>query len=279
MLLQPLDITIAHKVINLTAELSGNEKRVAGAIIDSFNRKTAQCDPSLGRIARLLGINRRTVIRAVKKLETQRFIRKVRHGGKSHRNSYAPDWVRFREFEAAWSTRFKTARWNSDATKVSPIGCQSCHLGGDEGVTQTFLTNLSKEPSSIGAVSEEDKNSNKPTDRKGHPSKNVRHIDRTLSQASSSRAVDAARVAAERRWTGALHDQYAATPTVYGEIIDAIDPEMQAAATEAEIRRPGTGLLCILHELQARNTQPAVPGDDVADVTGPQRTSDHKDNS
>ena len=56
MLPQRLDTTLAHKAISLCAELSGTEKRVAAAIIDSFNRKTGQCDPGYGRIAHLLAI-------------------------------------------------------------------------------------------------------------------------------------------------------------------------------------------------------------------------------
>jgi hypothetical protein len=52
---------IAHKVLSLDAELSGTEKRVAAVLIDSFNRKTGQCDPGLNRIASLLSLDRRTV--------------------------------------------------------------------------------------------------------------------------------------------------------------------------------------------------------------------------
>jgi len=61
----PSDTLIAHKAINLSEELSGTEKRVAATIIDHFNRKTGQCDPALGSIAKLLGVSRRTVIRAI----------------------------------------------------------------------------------------------------------------------------------------------------------------------------------------------------------------------
>jgi|SRR6267142_1857860 hypothetical protein len=52
---------LAHKAINLYDDLSGLEKRVAAANIDHYNRKTGQCDPSLGTIARLIDVSRRTV--------------------------------------------------------------------------------------------------------------------------------------------------------------------------------------------------------------------------
>ena len=65
MLPRPLDTTIAHKAINLMPGLSGTDKQIAGAIIDHFNRKTAQCDPGLERIAWLVGVSRRQVISSV----------------------------------------------------------------------------------------------------------------------------------------------------------------------------------------------------------------------
>jgi DNA-binding MurR/RpiR family transcriptional regulator len=61
----PSDTFVAHKAISLAEDLTGTEKRVAATIIDHFNRKTGRCDPALGSIARLLGVSRRTVIRAV----------------------------------------------------------------------------------------------------------------------------------------------------------------------------------------------------------------------
>src|SRR5216684_2277831 len=61
----PSDTFVAHKAISLAEDLTGTEKRVAATIIDHFNRKTGRCDPALGSIARLLGLGRRTIIRAV----------------------------------------------------------------------------------------------------------------------------------------------------------------------------------------------------------------------
>lgn len=74
-----LDMLLAFKAIGLSEQLSSNEKRVAIAVMDSFNRKTGQCDPSLNRIAYLLGLSRSTVIRSVLKLERLGYIIKTRH--------------------------------------------------------------------------------------------------------------------------------------------------------------------------------------------------------
>jgi AraC-like DNA-binding protein len=102
MLPEKFDTTIAHKMINLMPELTGTDKRVAAALIEHFNRKTGQCDPGLDRIARLVGVSRRTVMRSVSCLVGAGVFHVVQHGGRSQRNSYEPVWLRFRELDALW---------------------------------------------------------------------------------------------------------------------------------------------------------------------------------
>jgi hypothetical protein len=282
MLPGPLDTTIAHKVINLMPELSGTEKRIAAAIIDHFNRKTGQCDPGFKRIAWLLGISRRTVIRAISQIERTGILLKVRHGGHLQRNSYTPVWARFREFEAAWNARFNTNRARRSHAKMSPGQCQVSPLPGDETVTQTLLTNHMNETCPSGSASAKLRPPSTLVGCKGQAKKEGSKTAQDYfapSGPGGQSPIEAALSAAERRWSSALHDQYSVTPAVYGEIIGAIDPVMQAAATEAEMRRPGAGILYILNQLQARKTQPSVPGGDVADVTGLQRLRVHKENS
>jgi predicted transcriptional regulator len=238
MSLRPLDTTIAHKAINLTWDLSGTDKRVAGAIIDSFNRKTGQCDPSLGRIAGLLGISRRTVIRAVQRLEKLRLIRKRRHGGHSHRNSYEPNWVLFRELDAQWSVRFRTkSGWS---TNVATSECQSCRYTGDADGTQTCLINQPKETRSDAASSAKEQPS-EPMGRKGQPIKEE-HSDEPRQARSGSPK------------NGELLERYSETPNVYAAIIDAITPELQRDATEAEMHKRGAGIALVLEQLQSAKT-------------------------
>lgn len=43
---QENDILFAYKALNFVPGLSANARRVAGATIDHFNRKSGQCDPS-----------------------------------------------------------------------------------------------------------------------------------------------------------------------------------------------------------------------------------------
>lgn len=62
------DLHFAYMALTLVAGLSGNDRRVAGAILDHFNKKTGQCDPSGAGLAALLDINRKTVIDATARL-------------------------------------------------------------------------------------------------------------------------------------------------------------------------------------------------------------------
>ena len=143
---------IAHKAISLASELSNSEKRVAAAIIDHFNRRTRQCDPSLDCIAELIGMSRRTVIRAIDRLHKLGFICRIRHGGHYHRNSYEPVWSRFLQVEADWKSRRSTRRARFGAPKLSSCSGQSRHVGGDTVDPQTCTSNLLKETSDEEAL-------------------------------------------------------------------------------------------------------------------------------
>jgi DNA-binding transcriptional ArsR family regulator len=262
MLPRSLDTLIAHKVINLTPELSATEKRVAGAILEHFNRNTRRCDPSINRIARLLGVSRRTVLRAIHRLEKLGLFRKRRHGGHFHCNSYEPVWTRFYELDAEWKIRFRADSVRSKTTEVSPSLCQTFPLRGDGTGTQTLRTNPSKETCSTEAAPIGFAPPNKPEGCKGHSGQvigqTLQHIDSSVPGETSRRQNEAARAAAERRWNAALLDRYAATPTLHSEIIDAINPAMQAGATTAELGEPGAGLAYILAQLQERKVRIVV---------------------
>ena len=256
MLPRPLDTTIAHKMINLMPELTGTDKRIAAAIIEHFNRKSGQCDPGLGRIAWLVGASRRTAIRSVSRIVETGILRMVRHGGHSQRNSYEPVWSRFREIEAAWKMRFRAKSRRAHGSKMSPATCQRCHLPGDQPVTQTLLTNQSKETRSGEPASAKHRRSGKPTDRKGQPGKAriqaIQDITPAAAGPTNGRRIGAAHAAAERRWSAALHERFSATPELYGKVIEAMDIAMQSAATAAEMKKPGTGLVYIVEQLRAR---------------------------
>ncbi len=247
---EPLETLLAHKVINLS-DLSGTEKRVAAALIESFNRETGQCDPSLGRIARLIGMHRRTVIRAMPNLERAGMFRKERHAGKSHRNSYEPLWSFFTTANAAWIERFRDPH-QTVGPRMSPGWRQSRHLGGDEGVTQTYLskptekTDLPKTDSktcgSAKRTSEQKRVHNPASSSIASPLRKMFHV-------CPISADDAAYASAERRIGLALHSQFATDEKGYAEILKAIDTETYRAAVKEEVKNPGAGLPYVLRQL------------------------------
>src|SRR5258707_10703047 len=105
MRVQPNDILLAFKAIALSDKLNGTEKQVAAFLVDSFNRRTGQCDPSVETQAVLSTKSRRTIFRAIDRLVRLKFFRRLRHGGKHNRNSYQPNWEYFRELEGAYKQR------------------------------------------------------------------------------------------------------------------------------------------------------------------------------
>jgi predicted transcriptional regulator len=145
MMIKPLDTLIAHKIIALSGELSSTDKRVAAMLIEHFNRKTGQCDPSLDTMADLIGVDRRTVVRSVGRLVKSGLFRKIRHGGKFHRNSYEPMWMLYRQLDDTWRDRRRARRAKFVSPNLSLCRGQPRHSADDTDVTQTCLKNHFKE--------------------------------------------------------------------------------------------------------------------------------------
>ena len=161
------------------------------------------------------------------------FFKKIRHGGRSNRNFYIPEWSRFREICAAWDERLKS-RW-STATELPPGGRPQWHLPGGGEVTQTYKSNLQLK-TCMGRPRKE---------------KAASLISTATSppQARGQRPLDAALMAAERRWTTTLTTRFAHLPVTHSEIIHRITPALQEAATQAEMRQPGSGLEYLMTQL------------------------------
>lgn len=252
----PSQTFIAHKVINLCEDLSGSEKRVAAAIIDHYNRTTGQCDPGLDSVARLVGVSRRTVIRAVGALTKKGYIRRQRHGGKFHRNQYEPDWARFHALDAQWNARRRKKASQIDAPNLSPSQRQNCHVDGDIDVTQTLSRNSIKETLVVQQPAEPTLPAesaattlalSKEVNRK--ESRSLASVQFHVKTASSR---NAAQDAAERRWNNSLMKQLKAAPDIFAGVIDAIDLDLQHATTALELSKPGSGLPFLLSELDRR---------------------------
>ena len=232
---RPLDTLLALKAICLHSGLSSNERRVGAALIEHYNRRNAQCDPGLPRLAALLGIHERTVMRAIDGLLISGLFEKIRHGGHSGRNLYSPVWARFDEIRAAWDAEIRKET-SALLTKVPAATGQTCQSEGGASVTQTCQVNLiTKTCSGL------------PRKEKAH---GMESTIRTQLVQGHMRAGEAAIAAAERRWTTALNERFASIPVTYAEIMEHITPEIQAAATEAELKRRGAGIDYILNRLR-----------------------------
>jgi predicted transcriptional regulator len=222
MAIRPLTTLLAHKAIALASGLTESDRMVACAIVEHFNRETSQCDPGIDRLAGLTQFNRRTVIRATNRLHRRGLIRKRRHGGYLNRNSYEPAWERLTELLAEWEQQFRRKAGNRSTTHMSPAKRQGCHLQGDTDVTQTCITNLSQE-----------------TYSKRTPEKRLEVEQVSRPSTASATAV---RAAAERRWHDALLRKHRERPVTYAGFVEAIDDELREAATDAELKQPGSGL-------------------------------------
>jgi DNA-binding transcriptional MocR family regulator len=261
----PSDTFIAHKAINLADDLAGTERRVAAAIIDHYNRKTGQCDPSLDSIAKLLGVSRRTVIRAIGALVQKGYFRKTRHGGKFHRNSYLPIWSRFHAKETKWKERRAMASRTFECARVSPLQGQTCPLAGDADVTQTFLSNPLNETLPGPGPENETQMPNERIARKGLSREDSREVSYSVARERFHVKSRSSRIAvfdaAERRWAAALAAMYQNTPAIHAALIDAIDQNLSNAATALEMQKHGSGLHYILEAL--RDHLPTIPTSSV----------------
>lgn len=261
-ILEENDVLFAHKALTLMAGLSDATKRVAGAIIDHFNKRTGQCDPSIERLATLLGIDRATVIRATEKLHEAGLIEKVSHGGKAHRAAYLPIWERFRAIVEDWDARMKTGNApgtiaGKPAPKVAAVRrsqSQDCDVKGRSAATQTLRSNPSKKPIEPEPV--ETRRQEPPPKRPQKPlqglgSENKPPAQRAfmlpISGGKGASHADAAKAAAERRWYAQLHGL---GEKAEAEVAEWMTPDRQEAATLAEVARRGGGMAFIAQAMQ-----------------------------
>ena len=256
------DILFAYKAFNIVAGLSANARRVAGAIIDHFNRKTGQCDPSIDRLATLLGVNRATVLRATAELcgdddgSAPFFFRKS-HGGKFHRASYAPNWSKFRSIVKAWGAKMEGRESpQTDAPNVAevrPCTSQNCDVNSRKTATQTNRRNQSKKPTVQVDGSADVPPSAPQADKsqglwRGRKQQGQHHFLLPFAGGKQPSHSQAAKAGAERRWYGELQQMDARLSV---QIVDALGerPDVYAGATEAELRKRGDGLPYVLTAL------------------------------
>jgi hypothetical protein len=140
MLPKKFDMTFALKAISLSREVTGTDKRISAALLDHFNRKTGRCDPSYDTLAKLLGINRRTVGRGIKKAVKAKLFTMITHGGINNCNAYQPSWIYYRELDERWKLERRKHADRFSPQKMSSLPGQTCSLPKGETDLQTCST-------------------------------------------------------------------------------------------------------------------------------------------
>ncbi|MGO6903008.1 helix-turn-helix domain-containing protein [Rhizobium ruizarguesonis] len=233
------NVLFAYKALAVAPDLSANDRRVAGAIIDHFNKKTGQCDPSVGRLSWLLEIDEKSVRRATSRLCERGLFEKASHGGKSHRASYLPCWTEFHKIVDNWELSMRSPRRTDNdgdnRAEVSSSLGQECPVEPDKNARQTLVINSSNEPFLATDGARRNVAASRPK---------CRPLPRY--QASHSQAADAA---AQRRWYEDLH---ALGPEREADAIERLTQETINAATAAERHQRGAGIRAIHEALWMR---------------------------
>lgn len=269
-LLAENDILFAQKALLLTPGLTDATKRVAGAILDHFNKRTGQCDPGIERLSTMLGLSRATVLRATEALCEHGLFEKDSHGGKSHRAAYRPQWQRFRRIVADWDARMKvgaapgelipeTKKPNAKVSGVQRSRSQDCDVKGRKDETQTLRINQSNKPIETEQVEthppeppslHDQKRNHRLSKKDLRPGQ--RHFLLPMQGGKQVNRKDAARDAAQRRWEC---DAKSRGEQVYFAVAEWITPERQHAATEAEMQRKGGGWAFIAASMHLERNQ------------------------
>lgn len=266
----PIETLLAFKAVALMPGLSAGEKRVAGAIIEHFNRASGRCDPGVGRLAGLLGLDRTTVLRAISSLHRRGIIVRTPHGGRSQRNSYEPNWEFLSGFNSAWNARFiGDGRAGRAAAKAPPSKSQSVDPTGGGTATQTDFLNLHKEPDAVEATELARRRSY--GDAVGRQARTTRQLPAPTPSRRRQGSRQAAEAAATRRWSADLLERLRDQPNAYALAVRRIGADLQAAATATEMRQRGTGVELILKQLSIGATGPSrgpsSAGDSAPDET------------
>jgi hypothetical protein len=142
------DILFAHLALHLVPGLAAGARRCGAAIIEHFNKRTGQCDPSIERLARMLGMDRATVMRGISELcdGADALFERATHGGRLHRTAYLPRWDRLNDVVADWNARMKDGSPPAKGAKTRPSQSQKCDVDSRKNATQTVRRNRPNQP-------------------------------------------------------------------------------------------------------------------------------------
>ena len=259
------DILFAFKALTLIEGLSDSARRVGGAIIDHFNRRTGQCNPSVQRLAELLGLHRASIMRAIEQLHDLDLIQRVRHGSRTHCNAYLPNWARFNALVAEWDAKMKeiaAAESDVKAPSHAPVDniskvaglrrsrSQDCDFNSRTDATQTYLKNQSKEPNgACGNGARAD------SERFSVLSASPNGLMKGKARLGPRHEPEVVRAAARKAWEAkAVNDWHAKLRCfgvdAYAAIVERVSPEWELQLAKAEKRDEGEGMRQLREGLQ-----------------------------
>ena len=271
------DVAVARRALGLVVGLSGGAHNVAYALLEHYNRATGQCDPSVARLATMLGLSVATVKRATNELcQEYSLFEKSSHGGNSHRAKYVPNWEKLRAVADDWDARMASGAapraieteasteetedlfTASKVSKVSPSRAQSCDLDGINIEPRTYYNKpIGINPCTNGASGEGvadtgnaagSSPSDAPSDDMlaGLWKGNEPPAPYTQSQVAPSGRAAIAHQVAMKRLDAAMrrHGQ-----TVHARFLEWVTADVSNEAASAEMRRRGDGERFILDRM------------------------------
>jgi hypothetical protein len=252
------DLLFAYMALTLVAGLSGNDRRVAGAILDHYNKKTGQCDPSGDGLAAKLGIDRKTVVTATARLCGEyKFFRKVSHGGYSHRASYSPQWSEFRKIVDDWNVKMKGQETPSTEAETPHSVRRNDLIEWGENASQTDRINRSNKPKGThGACGNVPERPEKPALDQVENRQRQALVETvngllkgSLGQANGTRSASHANAARQQATKRLDADLISLGLHAHADAMNRMDEGMQADAIAAEMRRRGAGLALLRERL------------------------------
>lgn len=248
------DIHYGFMAFGALADLTSNERRVAFAILDHYNKRNGRCDPSGERLATLLDMDRTSVVKAAARLcKVFGLFEKVSHGGHNHCASYRPQWHRYREIMAAWNAKARGRERPANVVKTPQATWRNHHTERGENATQTDLINRIDKYGDSGRAAP---STEPPADYARQDQRSQARVETvngllrgSLKQPNGARSpshANAARQQAERRLDA---DLISLGLHAHADAMNRMDESTQADAVDAEMHRRGAGLALLQERL------------------------------
>lgn len=241
------DLARARAALARARELPPASRLVGAVILDHYNRDTGRCDPSVERIGRISGLHERSIRRAAALLDELGLIARRVHGGRRHRNAFAPDFAAIIALDA--STAFESGSVTTVTTRTlwsaDPDSRVPHNLNLEPESDSEVVAGTAREPRTAPV---------RPAPR-GAGSGGSRQQRELLLPIDGGRRQIAETAASNRLWRD-LRQRYFGTAG-WGGIVDAmLVDDLVEAAQAAEMRRPGVGITVVETALRRSGLDP-----------------------